>query len=98
MADIDDRHAVRVAQALDIRQDLGLAGLVERGERFVHQQQVRRREQRAADRHPLPLAAREQGRPALEERADAEQFAALLEAFPPPGPWPEPAAIAEVLT
>ena len=67
MADIDDRHADLVAQPLDVGQDLGLALLVERGERLVHQQQARVGEQRAADRDALLLAARQRVGPALEQ-------------------------------
>jgi hypothetical protein len=59
MADIEDRHTRLVAQALDVRQDLDAALLVERGQRLVHQQQARMGEQGAADRDALLLAARQ---------------------------------------
>ena len=73
MADIDDRDLRLVAQPLDIGQDLGLARVVERGQRLVHQDQLRAGEQRAADRDALLLAARQQAGPAVEQMADAEQ-------------------------
>ena len=57
------------AMLLDQRQDLELALAVERGQRLVQQQQPRRGEQRAADGHALPLAARQLGR--RGGRADA---------------------------
>ena len=67
VADIDDRQPHLVAQPLDIGKDLGLARLVERGERLVHEEEARARQQRAADRDPLLLAAGEAGRPPGEE-------------------------------
>ena len=74
VADIEDRHPDLVAQPLEVGQDLLLARGVERGERLVHQQQPRAREQRAADRDALLLAAGEAGGPAIEQVADAEQL------------------------
>ena len=59
MADVDDRNAELVAQPLDVVEDLGLARHVERGQRLVHQQDARLREQRAADRDALLFAARQ---------------------------------------
>ena len=79
MADIDKRHPAVVAQTLEIRQDLVLAGIVERGQRLVHQQQARLRQQRAADRDALLFAARQPPRPAGEQRFDPEQFNDLVE-------------------
>ena len=79
VADIDDRDADLVAQPLDVGQDLGLARLVERGERLVHQQEARAGEQRPADRDALLLAAGESARPAVEQRADAEQLDDVVE-------------------
>ena len=58
VADIDHRHAALVPQPLEIRQDVGFARRVERGQRLVEQQQARPHEQRAADRDALALAAR----------------------------------------
>src|SRR5205807_9432201 len=45
---------------------------VERGERLVEQQQRRLDGQRAAERHPLALAARQLVRPARREPGEAE--------------------------
>ena len=45
-----------VTQPFEIGQNLGLAGLVECGERLIHQEQARCGEQRTADRDALPLA------------------------------------------
>ena len=59
VADIDHRHIGLVAQPHQIRQDLHLALLVERAERLVEQQQPRLRQQRAAERDALALAAGE---------------------------------------
>ena len=62
-----------VAQAFEIGQDVGLARLVQRGERFVHQQEARRSQDRPAQRHALPFAARERAGAAVEQIADAEE-------------------------
>ena len=80
VADEQDRDAGLTAQALEIGQDLALAGLVERGQRLVEQEQARAGEQRPADRHALPLAARERAGPALEQGPDAKQLHHLVEA------------------
>ena len=74
MADIEDRHARAVAQALDVGQDLGAPLLVERGQRLVHQEQAWLREQGAADGDALLLAARQRVGPAFEEMADAQKL------------------------
>ena len=97
MADIDDRHPGLVAQPLDIGQDLGLARLVERSERLVHQDQPRAGEQRTADRHALLLAAGQQVRPAVEQVADAEQIDDRVFLGMALAARREPAAIGEVL-
>ena len=73
MADVHDRNVELVAQALDVVEDLGLARHVERGQRLVHQQNARLREQRAADRDALLFAARQRPRLAPQQRAEAEQ-------------------------
>ena len=71
MADIEDRDRDLVAQPLEVGQDLGLARLVERGERLVGEDQPRRRQKRAPDRDALLLAARERAGAAVEQGADA---------------------------
>ena len=73
VADEDDGHADLVAQPLDVVDDLRLAGHVERGQRLVHQEELGLRHERAAERHPLTLAAREGAGPALQQRLQAEQ-------------------------
>ena len=73
VADEDDGYADLVAQSLDVVDDLGLAGHVERGQRLVHEQQLRLGHERAAQRHALALAAREGAGPAVQERLQAEQ-------------------------
>ena len=73
VADVDDRQSRLVAEPLDVGQDLLLQSRVERRQRLVHQQQARVRQQRAADRDPLLLAAGKVGRATVEERADVEK-------------------------
>ena len=58
MRHIDDRHLRFVSEPFDEGQDVVLARLVERRERLIHQQELRRSQQRAADRHALLLAPR----------------------------------------
>ena len=96
MADIDDRDLRLVAQPLDIGQDLALARLVERGERLVHQEELRAGKQRTADRHTLLFAARQFRRPPVEEMADAEQVDHGVDIGVAFGGRREPAAIAQI--
>src|SRR3546814_10597935 len=58
VADVEDRELQLVADAFDHRHDVAAPRRVERRERFVHQQDFGGREQRAADRDTLRLAAR----------------------------------------
>src|SRR3546814_8586787 len=58
VADVEDRELQLVADAFDHRHDVAAPRRVERRERFVHKQAFGGREQRAADRAPLRLAAR----------------------------------------
>ena len=74
VADIDDRHPALGAEPVEVGQDLRLARLVERGQRLVHQQQPRRRQQGPPDRDPLALAAREVAGAAVQQGADPEQL------------------------
>ncbi len=97
MADIDNRDFCLVAQPLDIGKDFGLARLVQRGERFVHQDQSRARRQRPADRDALLLAARQGGRPAIHQVSDAQQLHDLVEVGIALRRRCKPAAIAKVL-
>ena len=99
VADVEDRHADLVAQPLDVGQDLGPPLLVERGERLVHQQQPRMGEQRAADRDPLLLAARQRVRPALDAARPMPSSSTIEPKSPatPPVAAREPAAVEQVL-
>ena len=45
------------SESLDQRQDFKLPLLIERRQRFVHQEDFRRGKQRPAERHPLLLAS-----------------------------------------
>jgi hypothetical protein len=54
---------------------------VERGERLVHQQQLRVVQQRAGDRHPLLHATGEFGRVVLGEIGEADRFQQAVRAF-----------------
>jgi hypothetical protein len=72
VADVDDREARLVAQPFYVGQDLGFSVFVQRGERLIHQQQPRAREQRATDCNPLLLATGKQCRPAPQQVPDAE--------------------------
>ena len=57
-----------------IRDDSALEPLVERGQRLVHQQQLWRGEQGAAERHALAFAARKIPGSACEQCADFEEI------------------------
>jgi hypothetical protein len=74
VADVEHGQVELVAQALDIGQHLGLARRVQRGQRFVHQQQARLRQQGTADRHALALPPGQRVRRALQQGAEPEQF------------------------
>src|SRR5207253_1842400 len=87
---------------LDIGEDLGLARLVERGQRLVHDEEAWSRQERAADRDTLLLAARQIRRPPVEEGGDAEQFDDLVDFAGPAAPLAiegrrEPPAVKQVL-
>ena len=70
---VDDGQAKLVAQVLDERHDLGAAPRIEAGQRLVHQQDARTREQRPPDGDALLLAARKPCRPPLQKRAQVQQ-------------------------
>ncbi len=74
VAHVDHRDAQIVADAQQVRQDPAAALDVHRRERLVEQQDVRRRHQRARQRHPLPLAAREIRHPPIEKLADLQHL------------------------
>ncbi|MCY1534768.1 hypothetical protein D9M68_701500 [compost metagenome] len=83
MADVEDRDIQLLVQAFQVGQHLQLALEVERGQRFVHQQQARAGQQGAGDGHALALAAGELVRHTLQQMADAEQLDRLLQRHPP---------------
>jgi hypothetical protein len=74
VADVDQRNVQFVAQAFQPGQEFLLAGVVQRGQRLVHQEQARRRQQGTGDRNALLLAAGKPLRQAVEQRAEAEQL------------------------
>ena len=71
--DVDDGQRQFGLQPFQVGQDLGLACGVQRRQRLVHQQQLRAGGQRARDRHALAFSARQRGRAALHQAADAQQ-------------------------
>ena len=80
VGDVERRQRQAVAQPLEERQDVGLGGVVERRQRLVHQQQPRLRQQRAAERDALALAAGEIARRAVEQRREAAEVDHLVPA------------------
>ena len=58
VGDVNDGNAKSIAQGFDQGQNFQLPFGVERGERLVHEQERGRGQERAADGHPLLLAAR----------------------------------------
>ena len=66
-------------QTRDVAQHLMLARLIERRQRFVHQQQPRAHQQGAADRHPLLLATGQIRRPPFKQGFEAQQADHLVE-------------------
>ena len=70
-------------ELLDQRQDFKRPLLIERRQRFVHQEDLRRGKQRPAERHPLLLPSRESRRLARQQRADAKRLDHGFEGNPP---------------
>ncbi|MDV7393547.1 hypothetical protein RZS08_19385, partial [Arthrospira platensis SPKY1] len=64
-------------QLLQPGQDLGLAVGIQRGQRFVHQQQARAGGQSACNGHALALAPGQLVRVAGQKLADAQQIQAM---------------------
>ena len=79
VADVERRDRQAPVQALQIGQDLGLGAGVQAGERLVHQEQPGLGQERPAQRHPLPLAAREVGHRAAEQGREAQQIHRVVE-------------------
>ncbi|BAP89052.1 uncharacterized protein E1O_19210 [Burkholderiales bacterium GJ-E10] len=58
VADVEHREQVLVAQPLQVGKQFVFAFVIERGKRFVQQQQTRVCQQSAADRNALHLSSR----------------------------------------
>ena len=74
VTDVDDRHRELLSQPLQVGKDFELALHVQRRKRFVHQQDLRRTEQCAGNRHALAFAAGKLVGGAVEKMRDAKQF------------------------
>jgi hypothetical protein len=79
VADVEHGNIQFLVQAFQIGQDFLLARQIERGQRFVHQQQARFHRQRAGDADALAFAAGELVRATFEQSADAEQVDDMVE-------------------
>ena len=71
VGDVDGRHAEPLVQPRQLAAHRDAQLGVEVRERLVHEERLRLAHHRAAHRDALPLAAREQGRPAVEQRLRA---------------------------
>src|SRR2546428_1457467 len=78
MADVDDRDGEVVAQQFDVTQHFVTPRDVEGGQRLVHEQQPRLRQQRAADGNPLLLAARKRVGKPVQQRPQTEELDDVL--------------------
>jgi len=85
MGDVQHRQAQLARQPLEVGQQFGLACGIQRGQRLVHQQQARAGGQRARDRHPLALAARQLRRATCQHGAQAQQLDRLRQRHAPLG-------------
>src|SRR5690606_1142624 len=74
VADVEHRQADLVAHPLQPGDQLLAPCFVQCRQRLVEQQQLRLREQRAANRHALRLAARQVAGAAGQQGADAQQL------------------------
>jgi hypothetical protein len=81
MADVEDRDLKIIAQPLEIREDFFFPFGVQGGQRFIGQDQRGPRQERAAKRHALGLAARQVPGPPIEQRAETEEVDDPVEAF-----------------
>ena len=72
VADVDHRHTELVAHPQQIGQDPPAPFDIDRGQRFVEQQQVGRGHQRAGERDALPFAAGQVRHAPLEQVPDLE--------------------------
>ncbi len=74
MRDEEDRDRERFPHFQQVFQDPLLERLLETGERFVQEQELGSRQERAAQRDPAPLAARKRGGAPVEEGGESENL------------------------
>ncbi|MNO08711.1 hypothetical protein D3C81_2315050 [compost metagenome] len=72
MTDVKHRDVEFIVKALQVRQDFAFALGVQRGQRFVHQQQFRAGQQGAGHAYALPFTAREVLRVSVQQMADPQ--------------------------
>src|SRR5439155_8778477 len=80
--DIEHRNVEFVANTREIRKNFRFQRQVKAGQRFVQQQQARRREKRARQRDALLLAARELCDAALHQGLDSQEVGNVVKAEP----------------
>ena len=90
MSDIDRGRAQTIVQRSQLAaHDVAELG-IERTERLVHQEGGWPAHDRAAERDPLAIAARQSGDRPVEKMFDAQDAGRLLDAAPDLGPRPCP--------
>ena len=72
VADVEQRNVQFCMQAPQIRQDVGLALRVQRGQRLIQQQQARVGQQCAGNANALALPAGQAGGAALQQMANPQ--------------------------
>jgi len=97
VADVDDRDPGLVPQALDVGEDLFLAGGVQGREGLVHEQEAGAGEQGPAESDALLLAAGEGAGPAVQNTTKAEEVDHRVEPLPALVAGREPPAVEQVL-
>ena len=80
--DVDRGHADPVQQLLEVDRQPFAERAVERAERLVEHEEARLRSERAGERDPLLLAARERGHRAAVEPVEVDEGEHLLDAAP----------------
>ena len=96
--DVNDRDLCLIAQSLDEGKNLFLQRLVQGGQRFVHEQKMRRREQCPADCYPLFFSARKRAGTSLQKVPDIEEIEHLFDADGPLFARREPLPVQEILS
>jgi hypothetical protein len=82
MADVQHGDVELVVQAFEVGQDFLLECVIQRGQRFVHQQQPRAGGQRPRDADALAFTAGQPGRLAAQQPADIQHGNRLIERHP----------------